>query len=101
LQTFGEEKFRKLFGDPKQVAAELRQFSDDHEWLGWNASILIRNHLNHWVAVFRGRVIGTQEGVSSLHVLVTRLQKQGYDTGKVAIKFLDTNPKPMILLSIA
>ena len=56
-----ESEIMKLLGDQEQMIEELRHFGDDTDFFASVYDKLIQEYPNHWVAVFRGAVVGVEE----------------------------------------
>lgn len=54
---------------------------------------LTRNHPDHWVALYAGDFVLAE----SLDDLLTTLKGQGVPTSETVIRFLDSNPKNIIV----
>lgn len=62
---------------------ELAQFDQDNSFFDANAQALVRDFPNQWIAVFHGEVVGHDP---SLDGLVSRVAREGFPLGQVAIR---------------
>jgi hypothetical protein len=98
MQNKGSDELIRYLSEPG-LSEDIQRFQKDCEWLEGHRTELTARYPDRWVAVFHKEVIGTQKGASSLQILIKRLREQGYDTGKVVVRFLATKPKPLILVA--
>ena len=78
----------------EEEMADLRRFGEDCRYLGDHWDELLKQYPNHWVAVYRKEVIAA---ASTQEELIKQVSDKGHRPGKIAMKFLDTNPPILIL----
>ena len=78
----------------KDLLDDLRQFDEDCRYLGDNWNELMQQYPDLWVAVYRKKVILV---ASTQQELIKRVSGEGHRPGKIAMKFLNTNPPGLIL----
>ena len=75
------------------ILEKLRAFRARVDRMESQKERLIRNHPDHWVALHTGEFVLAE----SLDDLLKTLEGQGVPTAEAVIRFLDSNPKNMIL----
>lgn len=81
-----------LVNDP-YILERLRAFRARVDRMESQRERLTRNHPDHWVALHTGDFVLA----GSLDDLLKTLEGQGVPTSETVIRFLDSNPKNMIL----
>ncbi len=81
-----------LVDDP-DILEKLRAFGARVDRMESQMERLTRNHPDHWVALHTGDFVLAE----SLDDLLKTLEGQGVPTSETVIRFLDSNPKHMIL----
>ena len=81
-----------LVDDP-DILEKLRAFRVRVDRMESQMERLTRNHPDHWVALYTGDFVFAE----SLDDLLKTLEGQGVPTPETVIRFLDSNPKNMIL----
>ena len=81
-----------LVDDP-DILEKLRAFGARVDRMDAQMERLTRNHPDHWVALHTGDFVLAE----SLDDLLKTLEGQGVPTSETVIRFLDSNPKNMIL----
>lgn len=66
---------------------QIREYEQDNAWFRNHKDELRRTYANRFVAVLRGRVIGSGE---DLDLLIKEISKQGVDTGSVLFEFVSS-----------
>lgn len=83
---------RDLVDDP-DILEKLRAFRARVDRMESQMERLTRDHPDHWVALYTGDFVLAE----SLDNLLKTLEGQGVPTPETVIRFLDSNPKNMIL----
>ena len=78
----------------EEMLDDLRQFSEDCQYQGDNWDALLKQYPDLWVAVYRTEVIGV---APTQQELIKQVSGQGIRPGKVAMKFLNTNPPLLVV----
>ncbi len=81
-----------LVDDP-DILEKLRAFRARVDRMESQMERLTRDHPDHWVALYTGDFVLAE----SLDNLLKTLEGQGVPTPETVIRFLDSNPKNMIL----
>ena len=81
-----------LVDDP-DILERLRAFRVRVDRMESQMERLTRNHPDHWVALYTGDFVLAE----SLDDLLTTLEGQGVPTSETVIRFLDSNPKNIIV----
>ena len=81
-----------LVDDPA-ILEKLRAFGARVDRMESQMEHLTRNHPDHWVALHSGDFVLAE----SLEELLKTLEGQGVPTSETVIRFLDSNPKNIIL----
>jgi hypothetical protein len=82
----------ELVDDP-DILEKLRAFRARVDRMESQMERLTRDHPDHWVALYTGDFVLAE----SLDDLLKTLDGQGVPTPETVIRFLDSNPKNMIL----
>ena len=75
-------------------AEKSEQFTQDHVYIEEHWEELLKEYPDKWIAVLQGKIIASADSSSAL---ISAIPKQ--DRGSTAIKFMDTDPKPLILIA--
>ena len=75
------------------ILEKLRAFRVRVDHMESQKERLTRNHPDHWVALHTGDFVVAK----SLDDVLKRLEGQGVPTSEAVIRFLDSNPKDVIL----
>lgn len=80
--------------DPREIAEQLRQFQVDVRFIQDHMAELLSKHPLQWVAVFEEKIVAVG---GTLEEVVRRVEESGAPRGRIALKFLDPDPKPLVL----
>jgi hypothetical protein len=93
-QVLDQDAILKLLGDPSQVDQELTSFSETAQALSSQAPRMIEAYPKQWVALYQGTV---QAHASTYRSVLEDLKKKGLPKERMIIRFIDRNPRTMIL----
>jgi len=79
-------------GGKKKIIAELSQFRRNCALVAFLWENLLERYPNKWIAYLKNRVIASAD---SLEELLGSIPEE--NRGSTVIKFMDTNPRPLIL----
>ncbi|MBI1984882.1 MAG: hypothetical protein HYS60_02095 [Candidatus Wildermuthbacteria bacterium] len=82
-------------GGAWQIAGELEQFKQDSLYISEHWGELLSQYSNKWIAVLQSKVIASADRLSDLMSAVPER-----DRVFTAVKFMDTDPKPLILMAV-
>jgi len=88
-----DELIEKMGGKEK-ILYDFARFKRDCEFIEYHHEELLKKYPNEWVAVYDVEVIDTDKDFLAL---LRRLKQKGAPTNKMVIRFMDTDPKPLIL----
>jgi hypothetical protein len=77
-----------------QLYAELEQFDRDNHFIDDHYAELAPRYRNHWVAVYRGHIVGAAPDMGAL---VNLLDQKGIPSQDVARRFFPTRPIDVLL----
>jgi len=83
-------------GDAESIRLGLERFSADVRYRNENFYALLEQYPNKWIAILNQEVVAVS---TSLKGLGAKLKKEGIDSRICLWDFLDTDPKPQILMS--
>ena len=81
--------------EAQKLGEILTQFTRDCQFIDSKIEELTNQYPDRWVVVYHEEVIGTGKNFRNL---MWRLRRKGIDTSQVATRFLNTEPRPLILL---
>ena len=91
------EEFRKVIekmGGTKRIAKKLKRFTQDNEFVSKHWKKLLKQHPDQWIAVLGGKVTVFAD---DLETLIGSIPEE--DRGSTVIRFVDTDPKTLILMA--
>ena len=77
-----------------QAQQELDQFSADMAYFDAHRDELLAQYPEHWVAVYRGQVVGTAK---QLPQLMAQLNRKGFPRGNVFVDYATAKDDLLIL----
>ena len=89
------DKLLEEMGGKEKVLEDFARHRRDVEFFEYHGEELLKEYPNEWVAVYNVEVVDTDK---DFFVLLDRLEEKGIPTNKTVIHFMDTNPKPLILV---
>lgn len=90
----GEREVLQLIGDPHEADRDLQEFRASAMRLSSRHPRMIERYPNQWIALHSGRVRAQDD---SLHGLLKSVDKQGIPRGQAIVRFIDDQPRTMIL----
>ena len=93
-QVHDQDAILELIGDPSQVDQELTDFSETAQILSSEHPRMIEQYPKQWIALYQG-VVRAQ--ASTYHSVLEELQKKGLPKEHMIVRFIDRNPRTMIL----
>lgn len=94
IRTMSDRDLAANNRDIKDLLEDLRQFDEDCRYMGDNWDDLMQKYADLWVAVYRKKIISV---ALTQQELIERVSSEGHTPGKIAMKFLNTNPPVPIL----
>jgi hypothetical protein len=89
-----ERKVLRMLGDPSAVDRELREFGKSARILSSRQKHLIASYAKQWVGMVSGRVVAN---APTLKAVVAQLDRLGVPRGRALVRYIDKNPRKMIL----
>lgn len=89
-----EAKALAMLGDPRTVDRELKAFRKDARILSSKQKHLLQQYSKKWIAVYGGKIAAQ---AATLPSLVKRMEQLGIPRGRAIVRFIDKNPRKMIL----
>lgn len=83
-----------IMGHPQEVAHKLQQFRQSAKFLSSRRAYLVKRYPKEWVAIYGGKVKAHAQTLSSL---LEEVDRQNLPRQHVAIGFLDTTERRLIL----
>ena len=93
-RMLSESEVRKLIGDPKAVAADLRELKKSARVFSSNRERLLERFPQKWVAVYRGEVVANGD---SLREVLRLVDNAGLPRKSVVVRYIDRNVRTLIL----
>ena len=81
-------------GSPRQIAAELSEFSKSARTLSSSRDRLIEKHEKSWIGLYRGKVEIIGDTIDSV---ISQLTDKGLDPDEAIIRYIDRDLKTLIL----
>jgi hypothetical protein len=88
-----EEEIRRMVGDPKLVAGDLRRFEKAAAVFSSDHPRLIEQYPQQWVAVYDGEMLAAR----SIEDLYHELEERGIAREHAIIRFVDRTERVLIL----
>jgi len=88
------KKAVEMAGGEEEVELKLRHFSDDARYLQSVRQELLREYLNHWVAVYSNSLAAYGRTVEELR---KQLSEKGVPVNEAVIEFMSGERKAMLL----
>ncbi len=82
---------------PEDIASDLREFSTSAEMLSRDYPRLVDKHAMQWIGVYRGKVAAIAGDLPSL---IEELERRGIPPGDATIRFIEKNPRTLILQAV-
>jgi|GEM_PF-946327 len=98
VRKLSQEELDKLseeMGGKEKIQEDLARHSRDFDFFEHHSKELLEKYPDEWVAVYDIKVVDTDK---DFLVLLARLKEKGIPTNKTIIHFMDTDPKPLILV---
>ena len=89
------DKLLEEMGGKEKVLEDFARHERDVEFFEYHHRKLLEKYPDEWVAVYDVGVVDTDK---DFLVLLDRLKEKGIPTDKTVIYFMDTDPKPLILV---
>ena len=83
-----------IIDNPKQVAAELRDFRRTAMLLSSDGPRMIDLYPHQWVALYAGEVKAHADTYESI---LDEIDRQNIPRGRTIIRYIDPNPRTLIL----
>ena len=80
--------------DPAQLWKGLQEFSESAQMLSETKNQLMETHPQQWVAVYQGKVVAQ---ASTIDAVMTKVDSKNLPRDSVIVRFIDTEPRTMIL----
>lgn len=93
IKQSNDSGIREDIVDDPDILEKLRDFRARVDRMESQKGRLTRSHPDHWVALYTGDFVLAE----SLADLLETLEGQGVPTSETVIRFLDSDPKTMIL----
>ena len=88
------KKMIKQLGGAERIRQTIKKGEENGAFLSANYKRLLREHPNQWVGVQDKQVVAVSPTIDGL---IKKMRKAGIRMGTAKIKFLDPNPRPIIL----
>jgi len=89
------DKLLENMGGIEKVLEDFARHERDVEFFEYHHKELLEKYPDKWVAVYDVEVIDTDK---DFFALLDHLKEKGIPTNKTVIHFMDTDPKPLILV---
>jgi len=89
------DKLVEELGGEEKLMEGFARHRRDVEFFEYHHKELLEKYPDKWVAVYDVKVVDTDK---DFLVLLARLKEKGIPTNKPIIHFMDTDPKPWILV---
>jgi hypothetical protein len=89
-----EARVLEILGDPRDVARDLRAFSDDARVLSSKRQHLLERYPNMWVGIYERKVVAKGESLDSV---IEQLVALGIPRGRAIVRFISKHPRKMFL----
>lgn len=89
------DKSLEELGGKEKFLEDSARHGRDVEFFEYHREELLEKHPDEWVAVYDVEVVDTGKDFLTL---LSRLEEKGIPTSEAVIHFMDTDPKPFILV---
>jgi hypothetical protein len=83
-----------MWGDPHEIAADLKAFEKDHRVLDDQRDYLLKNYEDRWVAVYDGEI---RTSATTFDEVLANVDALCIPRGRVVISLIERNIPPLKL----